>query len=162
MCTGSIDGKHIVLQAPSNSGSLYFNYKGSHSVVLLAVCDAQYRFIYILYMCMYNNSALITINFFGKFRFTLVDLGQAGRFSDSGVLSSSTFGKMMMNGSLHFPSPKPLPGTTNPALPFVMVGDEAFPLRENMLRPFPGCNLPGQCYQMSSISLFLLSLFLYN
>ena len=28
-----------------------------------------------------------------------------------------------------------LPGTTRPPLPYVFVGDEAFPLKENMLRP---------------------------
>ena len=33
------------------------------------------------------------------------------------------------------------PGTTGEDLPFVLIGDEAFPLRRYMLRPFPGTNL---------------------
>ena len=40
-----------------------------------------------------------------------------------------------MNGSLNLPSPEVLNGTQY-SLPFVFVGDEAFPLLENLLKPY--------------------------
>ena len=74
------------------------------------------------------------------YRFTLIDLGNFGRHSDGGTLSNSTFGVALENGSLSLPGDCPLPGTTKP-LPYVIVADEAFPLKHYMLRPYPGRNL---------------------
>ena len=58
-----------------------------------------------------------------------------------GFFFQTAFGRSFENGTLSIPTPQPLTGTTQPALPFVFVGDEAFPLKKNLLRPFPGKNL---------------------
>lgn len=46
-CIGAIDGKHCRIQAPSNSHSAFHNYKGFFSLILMAIVDAHYRFIWV-------------------------------------------------------------------------------------------------------------------
>ena len=104
------------MQAPSNSGSSFFNYKRTHSIVLMAVRDAYYRFI-------------------------LIDIGDAGRHSDGGVFSNSTFGKAVIEGNVPLPPDCSLPSTSQPDVPYVIVGDATFLLNINLMRPYPGRNL---------------------
>lgn len=115
-CIGCIDGKHIVIQAFRNSGSSNYNYKGSHSVVLLAICDANYRFTY-------------------------VSIGAPGKESDAGIFDKWDFGQALLNQNLPLPPPKLIPGTDTCVNP-VILGDAAFPLHENIMRPYPGVLLP--------------------
>lgn len=115
-CCGAIDGKHVAIQCPPNSGSLYFNYKHFHSINLLGVCDANYNFI-------------------------AIDVGGYGGNSDGGIFANSEFGKRLMSNQLHFPPPCELPDSSE-MLPHYIVGDAAFPLKQNLIRPYPGLRLP--------------------
>jgi len=109
---GAVDGKHVHMQAPPNSGSHFFNYKNRHSLVLMAVADARLRFMY-------------------------VDIGCQGRVSDGGVWANCSFKQALDNNSLSIPSSGPLPGTQVQA-PNVLVADDAFPLSANLLKPYSG------------------------
>ena len=64
---GALDGKHIAISKPPNTGALP-QLQGVFSIPLLAVVDAQYRFIWIevmllLYWC--RRVAFLFLNFFG-------------------------------------------------------------------------------------------------
>jgi len=117
-CIGAIDGKHVIVQCFKNTGSAFYNYKGTYSTVLMGVCDADLRFTY-------------------------VSIGSAGRESDGGIFQSLDFGRYIETETLPLPPPKALPGT-NTCLPVVFVGDAAFPLLKNLLRPYPGTNLSSE------------------
>ncbi|KAJ8389229.1 hypothetical protein AAFF_G00122490 [Aldrovandia affinis] len=69
---------------PPPNPALFFNYKGTYSIVLSAVVDARYRF-------------------------RVVDIGGYGRTSDGGTLASSKFGKALQNGRLDLPEDRLLP-----------------------------------------------------
>lgn len=114
-CCGALDGKHVMVQKPKGGGSLYRNYKDRDSVVLMAMCDARYRF-------------------------TFVDIGQYGGRSDGGVFASTALSSAMEKDPNLFPPSKPLPGEQH-LVPHFLLADDAFPLKTWLLKPYPGSGL---------------------
>ena len=115
---GAIDGKHVAMECPKNSGSLYHNFKGFFSQVLLAVCDAKYKF-------------------------TSIDVGQYGSTNDSPVLKNSELRKRLELYSLNISTEEIvdenyLKNGEPFVLPYYMVGDEIFQLKDYLMRPYPG------------------------
>ena len=46
-CCGAIDAKHCQMKRPDNSFSEFYNYKGTYNIILFALVDADYRFVFI-------------------------------------------------------------------------------------------------------------------
>ena len=109
---GALDGKHIRIVCPSETGTQFHNYKGFFSLQFLAMCDARYCF-------------------------TMFDLGQYGSNNDTGILKNSLFGKKFESGRMNTTGPRSLPDCRFDPLPD-FVGDEIFPLKTWLMRPYPG------------------------
>jgi hypothetical protein len=110
-CIGALDGKHIAVQQPLCTGSEFFNYKHFFSVLLLGLVDANYKFVY-------------------------VDVGASGRAGDAGVISESSLKEALENDLLDVPPPACVQGMPHP-LHFHIVADDAFPLSNTIMKPYP-------------------------
>ena len=107
---GALDGKHIAIKAPRRSGTVFFNYKGFFSIVLLALVDSDYKFLW-------------------------ADVGSNGSSSDCGVFNVSPLRAALESGDIGFPAPSPMTNEDKDT-PFFLVGEDAFPLRTWMMKPF--------------------------
>lgn len=116
-CLGALDGKHVVVQCPVDSGTEYFNYKGHYSIVLMALVDSNYSFLY-------------------------VNVGCQGRISDGGVFKNCDLWNTTLKTSGNLPADKPLPGRVF-AVPHVIVADDAFALHKHIIKPYPGHQQKG-------------------
>lgn len=109
-CLGSLDGKHFRIKCLPGTGSTFYNYKGYFSIVLMACVDADGLF-------------------------TTIDVGDVGRNSDGAVFRTSSLGLSLQLRLLDLPQPRPLP-STNDDFPYFFVADEAFPLKNYLMRPY--------------------------
>ena len=83
------------------------------------------------------------------YKFFYIDVGCQGRISHGGVYNNSTLKGAILNNSFKLPPPKPLPiledadivWDNDTPIPFMSVADDAFPLSENIMKPYPQRNL---------------------
>nr|CAH7767345.1 unnamed protein product [Callosobruchus chinensis] len=115
---GAIDGKHVMLQAPVNSATEYYNYyKHYFSVVLFALVDADCNFIY-------------------------ADVGSQGRISDGGVFKNTTLYKKLEGREKKIAHAEVLQVPYAVEVPYYILGDKAFALNEYTIKPFEGNHEP--------------------
>ena len=108
--SGAVDGKHIAMKKPPNAGSYYYTYMGFHGIVLLAVADATYMFLY-------------------------VDVGAESGASYGGTWSNYSPQDPVQESKAGVLQPVPLPNDDQP-VPYLFIGDDAFALRTWMMKPF--------------------------
>ena len=109
-CGGALDGKHVAIRKPNNARSEYYNYKKFHSIILMALADAQYRFLY-------------------------VDIGAEGGAGDAGTWFRCSLHRAIERGRVRFPPDSDLPND-NTKIPFHIIADDAFALKTWLMKPF--------------------------
>ncbi|PAV59846.1 hypothetical protein WR25_09964 [Diploscapter pachys] len=106
--TLSMDGKHIPIVAPNNSGSEFYNYKQFFSIVLLVAVNVNAEFI-------------------------TYDIGAAGRMSDSQIFNNSNMKILLLDDSLYPPHQNL--GQCG-QVPVHVLADGGFALHQRVMRPF--------------------------
>ena len=107
---GALDGKHVALKKPKNSGALYHNYKGFFSIVMLALVDGQYKFRW-------------------------VDVGTAGSCSDAQIFNTCHLKRKIDDGSIGFPDPAPITQGGRD-VPYFILADNTFALKTWLMKPY--------------------------
>ena len=102
------------MERPINSGSYYFNDKGTISVFLLRLVNADYKFIFI-------------------------DVGCNGRISDDGVFHNSPLLRALLESTLSIPSTRYVEPCRE--LQYVIAADDAFPLKNHIIKSYALRNL---------------------
>lgn len=93
-----------------------FLLQGFHSLALMAICDASYRFTYL-------------------------DVGAYGSEGDCNIFKESKFGTDVLHDRLDFPENATVNGVK---LPFFYVADDAFPLCKRIIKPYSKKNLSAE------------------
>ncbi|XP_052217908.1 putative nuclease HARBI1 [Dreissena polymorpha] len=106
---GALDGKHVAIKKLPQTGTMYHNYKGFFSIVLMALVDENYKFMWI-------------------------DVGGLGSQSDAQIYNQSELKECLEDGSIGLPPPSPLPNDDQDFLYFLL-GDDAFGLRSFLMKP---------------------------
>ena len=106
----ALDGRLIPIRCPQGGGSLLRNCKGFHSIVLLALVDGDSKFLW-------------------------VDMGAAGSTSDDQIFKHTNLRHKIEDGSIGIPDSES-PGIGGPKVNFFILGDDAFPLKLWLMRPY--------------------------
>lgn len=94
---GALDGKHVKCKKPAGSGSTYYNYKKFFSIVLFALVDYEYKFVW-------------------------VDLGGRGAVGDAQIWNESDLKEALVDDRLNIPQPTSLSGD-NEDVPYFFIGE---------------------------------------
>lgn len=125
-CLGSIDGKHIRIKKPPNSGTMFYNYKHYFSIAMMAVVDSNYEFLY-------------------------VSSGCEGSTADGGHWQNTDFKASIDDGSHNLPGFKTLEGVGN--IPYHFTADDAFQMTPRLMKPYSvtDMSVPEDvfCYRLS-------------
>ena len=107
---GALHGMHIPIRCPQGGGSLFHNCKGFHSIVLLALVDGDYKFLWL-------------------------DMGAAGSTSDAQIFKHADIRHKIEDGSIGFPDSESY-GIGETKVNFFILGDDAFHLKLWLMRPY--------------------------